>query len=85
MDKEIITAENGLYSHSNITYSSGHRIAWIYITNFRTATEAAVCNVHTQNLLRCLPSLFLIILLFFITRSLCHPLHNVSIALSISM
>jgi hypothetical protein len=46
MDKEIITAENGLYSHSNITYSSGHRIAWIYITNFRTATEAAVCNVH---------------------------------------
>jgi len=47
MDKKIITAENRLYSHSNITYSSGHRIAWIYITSFRTATEVAVCNIHT--------------------------------------
>ena len=31
--KEIISEENGFCSHTNISYSSGHRIVWIYITS----------------------------------------------------
>jgi hypothetical protein len=47
MGKEIITAKNGLCSHTNKSYPSGHRIAWIYITSFGTATESAVYDIHT--------------------------------------
>jgi hypothetical protein len=86
MDKEIITAENGLYSYSNTTYSSRQRITWVYITSFRTATEAAVCNIHTYTKSFKMPTLLIFnSTLFFITHYLCHPLHSVSIVLSISM
>jgi hypothetical protein len=39
--KEISTAENRLCSHTNLSYSSGHRIVSIPITSFKTAIDAA--------------------------------------------
>jgi len=38
--KEISTAENRLGSHTNLSYSSGHRIVSIHITSFSTAIDA---------------------------------------------
>jgi hypothetical protein len=70
--KEIINEENGLCSHTNIPYSSGHRIVWIYTTRFGTAAGAAVCNTHTLNILSYVPPSFITIHVFFTIHCFTH-------------
>jgi hypothetical protein len=82
MGKEIITAEKGLCSHTNIPYLSEHTIAWIYITSFDTS-----CNVrHTYIKSFKLPTLFIYnnISVFYYTL-LVSPTYNVLTVLSTSM
>jgi len=74
--------EKGLCSHTNITYLSGHMIAWIYITSFNTSCSVQHTYIKSFNL----PTLFIYnnTSVFYYTLPV-SPTYNVLTVLSTSM
>ena len=73
MGKDIFTAESKL-SYRN---SSEHRIAWLYITSFRTCKQKLQRAMYIKPFKLPYPLYFIIIFLFFSVQCLCHLPENV--------